>query len=233
MPHLITLMLLLATLATEVAAQTPAPFTAVYDISKGVLKLGTMHRKFELDADGAYHFESRMETRGLVALFHQESVVETSRGRLTAARLMPEHYAYATSRGKRNYALSFDYSKRVVTRADQTAGWSAAMPSDLLDKLAYQVQLMIDLATEPASLDYNIADKGKLKRYLIQNLGHEDIATAAGNFATVKLERDKPDSQRRTTVWCAAALGWLPVKVEYRDDAGAVTTASLSAVQLH
>ena len=105
------------------------------------------------------------------------------------------------------------------------------MPAAVLDKLVYQAQLMFDLGNSPEELNYDIADKSKLKTYLIRNLGVERVETDAGHFDTVKLERASTGSQRRTRVWCASELGWLPVKVEPRDKKGAVTIAVLRSIE--
>lgn len=223
--------LLLAAAALRAEVQQPTPYDATYDISKGVFKLGTMARRLHIRAGGEYVFESTMETRGLVSLFARDRVVETSRGKLDGMRFIPEHYAYVKSAGERDYSLFFDYTSGVVRRDDRAGAWSAKMPVNLLDKLVYQAQLMLDLGDAPRTLTYNIAAKSKLKEYVIENLGNEHIDTDAGRFETIKLERSKADSKRRTTVWCARELGWIPVKVEHVDKKGGLTTALLRSVK--
>ena len=223
--------LLLATTVAQAEAQRPTPYDAVYDISKGVFRLGTMARRLDIGVGGEYVFESTMETRGLVALFSKDRVVETSRGKLDGLQFIPERYEYIRTGGERDYSLYFDYESGIVRRDDRASAWSADMPVNLLDKLVYQAQLMLDLVDAPTSLNYNIADKSKLKTYVIENLGDEQVDTRAGRFATIKLERSKADSKRRTTVWCARDLGWLPVKVEYVDKKGGLTTALLRSVE--
>jgi hypothetical protein len=222
---------LLFALASAAAARMPAPFVAEYDLTRGVLAVGTLTSTLELDDTAGYRYESRMETGGLVALFHHERVVETSRGQVRDLRFQPEHYEYASVRGKRDHALRFDRDAGIVSRADEGSDWSAPLADGLLDKVAWQLQIMIDMDAAPAALDYDIADRDEIKHYHIRNLGAEDLSTPAGGFSTVKLERANPGSTRRTTVWVAAALDWLPVKVEYRDKDGAVTTAVLREVQ--
>lgn len=101
------------------------------------------------------------------------------------------------------------------------------MPDVLLDKLVYQMQMMLDLGAQPASLRYNIADKNKLKDYLFDNRGREQVETDLGRYQAIRLERGASGADRRTVVWCAEELDWLPVKVEYREKDGSVTTALL------
>ncbi|MGE0485760.1 MAG: DUF3108 domain-containing protein [Gammaproteobacteria bacterium] len=202
------------------------PFEAEYALSRGVLTLGRMTRRLDIDADDQYVLVSRMETTGLVSVFSANAVVEESRGRIVDQRLLPTAYRYDKKGTKRDYALHFDYARQLVARSD-SGDWQADMPPGLLDKLSYQVQLMFDLDSVPRALDYPIADKGKLKQYLITNTGSEWVETPLGRFEAVRLERSDDNSARRTRVWCAQQLGWLPVKVEHRDKHGDVTVALL------
>ncbi len=205
-------------------------FSAEYEISKGSWTLGVMSRRLEIEDGNRYVFESRMETKGLVSLFAGGRVLEISRGRIENARFLPEHYLYDKKDRDKNYELRFDYAAGRVSRSDAGQDWSVPMPPQVLDKLSYQAQMMVDVAGNPGALDYAIAERGKLKQYLIANRGREEIETAVGRFQTIKLERSTPDSKKRTTVWFAEALGWMPVKVEYRDKKGALTVAVLRSV---
>ncbi len=47
----------------------------------------------------------------------------------------------------------------------------------------------------------------------------------------LRLEKGDGPGERRTVVWCARELGWLPVKVEYHEKDGGVTTAVLRAFE--
>ena len=202
-------------------------FTAEYDLSKGVLKLGVMTRRLEVGTDDSYVFESRMEPNRIASLFSGNLVVETSRGRIKDSNFIPDYYHYNKDGDEKDYELSFDYDSKTVRRSDTRESWSAPMPDLLHDKLSYQAQLMLDVATNPHDLSYAIADRRKLKRYEITNLGPEDVETDAGLFKTLKMERANPGSRRRTTVWYAETLGWMPIKVEYRDKHGGLITGLL------
>ena len=220
-------MLLLAFAASASATDGPAPFVAVYSLSQGSLSFGRMERRFELNADGEYRFLSRMKTSGVLALVRSDKITESSSGQFRDGRFVPKVYTYANSHGDKHFALRFDHASGQVTRSDQAHGWSSAMPPAVLDKLVYQMQMMQDLATQPASLRYNIADKNKLKDYLFDNRGREAVQTELGSYQSIRLERGASGADRRTVVWCAEELNWLPVKVEYREKDGSVTTALL------
>lgn len=224
------LLCLALVLANVPGAHAVTSFSAEYELSRGIVTLGQMTRRLRLDGQ-RYRYESRMIPRGLVALFAKDGVTEVSSGRLESDRFVPERYEYDKGGTRKDFALDFDYASATVALTAANRSWRAELPAGALDRLVYQVQFMLDLPHAPATLDYIIADKGKLKHYHIVNAGSEMVDTPLGRFETVKLQRAKPDSAYRTTVWCAAALDWMPVKVEYRDDDGAVTVATLKTLE--
>lgn len=227
MHYLAGISILLAVAFSAAANDDPPPFVAVYALSQGSVSFGTMERRFELNDDGTYRFVSRMKTSGVIALIRSDKITESSSGQLRNGHFEPASYSYHNSHGDKHHALRFDYHDNVVVRSDQADGWRTAMLGPVLDKLVYQMQMMLDLANEPSNLNYTVADKNKLKNYRFDNQGRESIETHSGSYTTVRLERGASDNDRRTVVWCAEALHWLPVKVEYREKDGSVTTALL------
>ncbi|MCK4587906.1 MAG: DUF3108 domain-containing protein, partial [Gammaproteobacteria bacterium] len=59
----------------------------------------------------------------------------------------------------------------------------------------------------------NVADGGKLKSYDAVIQKTETIETPAGEFETIRVNRD--DGKRVTTLWCAPDLNYLPVRIEH------------------
>ena len=80
------------------------------------------------------------------------------------------------------------------------------------------------------NLRYTIADGGKIKDYNFEILGEETLSTPLGKLDTVKLERHKPNSRRKSTLWCAKKLEFLPVKVENVEKDGRITTALIKSL---
>ena len=232
-PFLLLLLLLVSAPGyAEPGAAHLSNYRATYDVWNGILKLGILERRLQITASGTYTFESCMETRGLAALVSKFSIVETSRGEFNAGRMRPLHYAYARIGNKEKaFELKFDRRAGVVRRTAPGPGWSTPISASVLDKLTYQAQLMLDLVTEPSALYYDIADNGKLKAYDIEIIGLESVETGSGTFDALRLEREKGTSKRKTTMWCAQALDWLPIKVVNQEKNGTVTTALLRSYE--
>ena len=72
----------------------------------------------------------------------------------------------------------------------------------------------------------------KLAELVVESM-EELRSDMTGRFDTIKLQRSKEGSKRQTTVWCAAELAWIPIKVEHRDKKGRLTTALLRSIEQH
>lgn len=207
-----------------------SPFAVEYDLQHGVLSVGRMTRTLTIEGN-RYALESRLEAGGLVSLFSDSSRTEISRGRIENGRFLPEHFSYDRSGEKKDYSLEFDYAGARVRRTEPGQQWQTELPSGALDLLSYQVQLMHDLAQADEALTYTVVAKNKVKQYRLDILGVETVETEFGDFETVKVQRADKDSKKRTLVWMARSLDWVPVAVEYRDKRGNTTRATLRGLR--
>ena len=231
---LITLLMLALALPCAAADPLlPRPFQARYSVASKGLTLGVLERSFGPDGQGRYFFRSETHATGLIALFRRDTISETSIWRFENDRVKPLEYVYDHDGGKkeRHVKVTFDWHDGTIKNHIEGQTWKMDVVPGVLDKLVYQLALMLDLEAGRRELVYTIADGGKIKTYSIDRIGREKVETPLGEFNAVKLERHKPNSKRRTTLWCAPSLHYLPVKVEYRESNGRVTTAVLQSVK--
>jgi hypothetical protein len=169
---------------------------------------------------------------GLLAVLRQDQIVETSTWRYAAGRLQPVRYSYEHTGGKknRNVEIDFDWPARKIRNSINGSSWQMPIQAYIMDKLLYQLAIMVDLSKGLKQISYVIADGGKIKIYDFEPLGSEIVATPIGNFATVKMERHKTGTTQKTVIWCARELGFLPVKVENTEDNGRVTMAVIETL---
>ncbi|MBI2799408.1 MAG: DUF3108 domain-containing protein [Gammaproteobacteria bacterium] len=207
-----------------------AAFTATYSVRAGGLKVGEMTRALSLYEPAQYRFETTIESSGLLKLVRHESIQESSSGDLLGDEIRPRHYVYRRSSKsrQRETEIAFDWDKHRITTIVQGQRWEMDAMAGTLDKLVYQLVLMRDLINDKAPLVYTVADGGKLKSYEITRLGEESVEFDGAPVRTIKVAYLRQDSQRRTTLWCAPAQGYLPIQIEYREDDGGITTARLT-----
>ena len=199
------------------AQALPRGFSASYDVQLAGFTLGKAD--LELTRDGeTYRYSSFTRSTGLFSFMYDLRIHEFSQGHITKGDVKPELYEYHR-RGKksRDGRLTFDWKDKQVTNDIRGKVWQMAIPLNTVDRMASQLALMQDLSDGKKNLTYNIADGGKLKQFKLREVGHENIDTPVGRFATVKVVREAEDHENRTTFWCAPDLQYLPVKVEHWD----------------
>ena len=100
-----------------------------------------------------------------------------------------------------------------------------------MDKLNYILALMRDLGRGERRVEYPIADGGRrLKRYVLASVGEERIETGIGTFDTVVVRRERENSRRETTFWCARALGFFPVRIVHVERDGTPLTLRIKSL---
>ena len=209
-------------------------FLATYSVRTAGLKVGRMQRRLTITSGNHYRFESKIESTGLLALVHKATIEESSEGELSPTQLLPQHYVYRRSTGdkRKEASTDFDWARSRVTMRAKNQQWEIATRPGTLDKLVYQLALMRDLARgDDDRLHYTIADDGELKIYDLTRAGLETIEINGEAVPAQKIVYARNGSTRKTTLWCAAAYGYLPIKIEYLERDGGLTVATLTAFQ--
>jgi hypothetical protein len=213
--------ILLLCLSQTTLAQDIPDFSANYLVRLNGIQAGELKRTLRTEDNGMRRFTSVSQAKGVFSFFKPDVIEETSLWSLQNNRVTPQEYLYQRTGGKKDKYLQmlFDWPRKQVNIDDKEHPWTLDIKTGVLDKLVYQISLMRDLDEGVKQVDYQIADGGHLKLYHIRVLSEETITTPMGQIATVKLtrHRDKP-KDRETTLWCAPALDYLPVKLEHVED---------------
>lgn len=234
--HLLRLLTTLGTLLFfSLAHATPLPqkFTAVYTVKKSGITIAETKRVLSRISgpDGTqYQFESITRPKGIARMFTDGQVVERSLWNYFQSQPRPEHYTFFNSGSKknRNVQIEFDWEKNQVINIINGEPWSMPLEYGTQDKLLYQLRIMQDLPSNNAALRYPVADGGKLKYYEIKIIGKERVRTKLGTFDTLRLVYVK--GSRKTTLWCAEQLGYLPVRIEQQKNNDGPVVATLTSV---
>lgn len=229
MAKIVSLLLLLL-LSQGIIAQDFPDFSANYLVKLNSLQAGELKQTLSTNNDGSRVFKSSTQAKGVFAFFKPDLVEETSIWHQQGGIIIPQSYLYQRTGGKKDkyIQLNFDWPTNRLHINDRKQPSSLKLEQKTLDKLVYQFALMSDLADHKTTFNYRIADGRKLKTYTIELLGKEIITTPLGQIETIKLIRKREQKkERQTTLWCAPALNYLPVKLEHIEKGGTVFTAVL------
>ncbi|MCP5146308.1 MAG: DUF3108 domain-containing protein [Gammaproteobacteria bacterium] len=210
-----------ASIYSSFAAGQVQPFTATYTVSLNGISVGRMFRQLDVSADREFTFTSTTKATGLVAVVRKESIVERSRWREDQGVATGVDYLHQRTRGKqvRERAIQFDPTNATaVTRYQNGATAQTAAPPGTADRLSYQAYLMDALAAGATSLQFEVVDGATTKLYEFDVIATETLSTAAGDLDVLRLERRVSTDGKRTTIWCASALGYLPVRVDSTEE---------------
>jgi len=210
-----------------VAALDPQPFEAEFVLESHGVTIGETHWKLTRDTQG-FVWESSSNAAGVAVMFGENSIIERTEWRRTDDALRPVRYRYRRS-GRRDKVveIAFDWGTGVAYNTADGDTWHMQVPTGTLDKLSYLLALMDDLGAGKRNVRYDIADGGRLKEYRLHVSGSDTLLTEVGSLETLKVVRERPDSDRQTTLWMAPSLGYMPVRVEHRDPDGESITMSI------
>ncbi|MDM8569704.1 DUF3108 domain-containing protein [Thiotrichales bacterium HSG1] len=208
----------------------PPPFTAKYSLYAKGIPVGKGTRSLIAHKNGNFEFKSTAKTTGLAAFFRKMNIEETSLFVKTNGKIQPLKYVYRqTGKKFRLKTVIFDWLKNIATSKFKDKTSLISLKDKTLDKLLYQLVLMQELQQGKRNLRYRVASKDKITTYVPKFVGTEYIETGIGELETVKYER--VSSNRRTSLWCATKLHYLPVQVEHVEKNGDVFLMLLQWVQ--
>jgi hypothetical protein len=213
------------------AAPLPDRFTATFAVEAIGVALGETRWDLSPEPGGRFRLTSVTQPTGAAALVLDSSRREESLWEYADGRPRPLHYAFERTGTKaRSDRIAFDWSRGVATSTSRGRSWSLPLAPGTLDGLVYILALMQDLAAGREVLSYTFAERGKVKTYRLGRDGPEVVATAVGRLETLRLSRTD-ERGRRTVLWCAPALGYLPVQIEHTEEDGKPITLRLKAVE--
>jgi hypothetical protein len=175
--------------------------------------------------DGAYRITAVTDTSGLIGLFRPLRFEVESRGRLTAAGLLPEHVvSRQKGRGAEDTA-DFDWAAMQLHVSGRPVQTLRPGTQDLLS-FPYQLGLISDF-TPGSSLP--IATGKKYANYRVEVVGDEEIQVPAGTFRCLHL---RIPGVATTELWLAYDRSLLPVKIQHIDRKGDLFVQVATAIEL-
>lgn len=228
-------MLMLATGSPGLAA-TLTPYKATYDLYYGGVYAGVAFYELNIDGNGNLLFNARVEPRGVAAWISSDIVTEQSRLRLDGdGALIALQYDYQQIRNQspiEHKSIEFDWTAGLARTRINEEVRQIAIEAGTVDRMSLQLKVMLNrlAGNDGKEIVYMIVEDHEIREYRFEVMGQERIATEAGRYDTVRLERRHGD--RTTIFWSAPTLGYLPVRVEQQRTNRPTSQMDLSTINM-
>lgn len=203
--------------ATAGAAEPRVPDARLtYAVSWNGLPLGDAVVTLAAQGPDCYRHVSATDPFVAYQVFYGKPVA-TSEFCVRGGRVVPRRFTFDNPKtGERSAVLEFDLAAGKVRDG---AGRERAIPANAQDRLALQHAVRLwalargaDLAAG-ATVDFTMVDDRYVRAYRYRLAEREAVATPAGRFETLRIER-VDDPKRSSVYWLAPARDYLPVRLE-------------------
>jgi len=165
---------------------------------------------------GRYRLENTIEATGVVALFMQGRIAQTSEGWVDGGGLRPERYTL--TRGNRAPQVArFDW---LANRLELGSGPHALHPQ-AQDLLSFPFHLALTARAGEPDFVMWVTNGRRFRDYAFRMLGEVVLEIGEQRLATLHLRGERP-GESHLDVWMLPERGGVPVKVRTLDEKGQV-----------
>ena len=218
-----TILISLLLISTQAVVALPAAFQANYSVAKGSMTLGNLHASLKYSGN-TYHYHKYTKATGLAALLTGIKITENTDGQFSGQNIVPKNYLFNQSRRSKSRIDKAQFSANRAVGSYKNTPYNIIIPSGTQDRASLELVLARDLAQNKKRLNYNVVERGKLKKYNFQKLGNEQVQTPAGSFNAMKVKVIREGNKRETVFWMAKELDYLPVKIRHKEKGDVITT---------
>ncbi|MEO1580766.1 MAG: DUF3108 domain-containing protein [Pseudomonadota bacterium] len=208
-------------------APTLTPHQAEYKVSISGVG-GRLNTALDVDEQGHYTAIHAIKPTGIARLIAGGGRIrEQSEFSIDETFVVVNEYHSVDqiSREKGETRITFDHDTkmlkgRIALEDQPPVEVDAEFVAPLFDRVSVQYQLMLDLKTESERDDrYAIFDPDGQKILEITNIGQRNVKVGRKRYDVVGVRHQSPGSSRKTELWLAPELDYLPVLIEqYRKE---------------
>lgn len=188
-------------------------FIANYIVRINGVKVGKATFSLQRQDSGEYLYQQRSKSTGIGNLLGADESTQSSRWRYVKGEIQPLEYRSQRKKGDDddNDHLFFDWLQHRVENRGAGEAWNIEIPDGTLDRLVMQMAMLFDLRDGKTQLEYHVATRSRIKRYIFEVTGKETIELPFGNFEAIRAER-RDDKKDKSLVWGAPELDYFPVR---------------------
>lgn len=222
-----------ATLSAETtteAASGLTPFEVSYtaSVEKGVSLNGSAKRTLTSKGHGIWLF--RTDVNSFIADIDESLVLKWN-----GEKVIPLRYRYRLSGfliKDRKQSIDFDWDKGTATGEYRGKPFKLELKDGTLDPMGFQLQLYLDIKAGKRDMVYEVIDRGSYDTDHFAVVDEEPLKTDSGTIATIKAEKVRENSKRKTLMWFAPDDEYLLVRLQQTEPDGSKYELNLKDAQL-
>ncbi len=174
-----------------------------------------MKQSLQFDG-GQWLAETSLRARGVLSLFAGGTATERSWMAPAGDAFHSLRYQSVDeiSRDKHRINADFDWEQGVVTGRFDETHFSHPIEQRLDDRVSLQYALMVALEQGRRPDQLQVLHEDGIRSLDVRYLEPKKIKVPAGTYEAIGISYQRQGSSRMTTMWCAEALGFLPVVIE-------------------
>jgi hypothetical protein len=192
-----------------------APFSANYSVEFRGIRSGNLD--FVLRKSGArYVYESIAHPRGLARMVINNNLREASEFTIENGAVKPLSYEFddGSSDTRDDTRLTMDWSAKKAIGTHENRPLELPLNNGVQDRMSAQVVVMQMLANGKQPDKITFIDRDELKEYSYSREREVKLQTPLGELDAVVYVSSRPGSNRRSRLWYAPSLGYVPIRGE-------------------
>ena len=204
-------------------------YQATYRIEYKGKRAGQSQVSVLYDAEKqAYRFSSSFELEGLFKLAAQSLPSTWSEFKVEGDGVMPLRSWVGGVKGKPDALVEYDWTSNIA-RSDSFG--TLAIEPGTLDIGTMRVALMGLLRADEEAGKHAVIDGGEIKNFEYATVGTEAIDSTFGELDTYVVVEQQAESSRKTLLWMAPTMCFLPVRISQEVDGKVDTSMVLESVE--
>lgn len=191
-----------------------APFEADYKVLYGDIGLGKAHFSLPVPQGNYYEYNFSCE---LSLLFLSDERSIKSKFRRTDEGLEPMVFMHKRTGTGRDFSEQVAFLKDKSIVRSNYKGEHVELPFEnrLFDTMMVQLQFRQDLLEGKETLEYQMVKDNEIDDYAFKRMGEELLNIDGTEYRTLRLEVVRNSKKRKTVVWMAPDLAYLPVRMTH------------------
>ena len=217
-----------------IAEEAIKTYHAVYQVELRGKIIGTSEFSVQPGpGENTYRFTSKMVVHGMLRLLQPNPILEHTDFIYEKNRIRPtEFWSQNTNgEGKNDLHIIFNWDQGIATATEGKAVSVVEIQDNVLDRGSMQVAMMRDLSRDVEPGPYMLVDGDSLKTYRYAYEGEATQETPLGMITTREYTQQRDNSTRRTSIWLAPELSYLPVRIEQKRSSKTYTVFALQSVK--